>query len=547
MLLLLQQHRITFGALPNHHCTLSSIDLVYPDPPYNDALLSRFTDPGAGAISYGSGRDFFTNRDLAAGEEIFLNYGVCSRVIRMPQDPPSWQHEIPMPVDFTSARSVALHRWNEMSEAERQDSTVALEWPDVPNHFVKSLLPTLMSELRALAAVRGSGLETTKLLATVPRTVDWIKANGLCLENIVPKQSTIPGAGKGAFAQFVLVQGEIVVPSPMMHILDKEALNVYDDDWSISGTQLLMNYCLNHPDTPIFLCPNTNAVLLNHCSRRQPSPQCPDGPNAAFRWASGWNPDSEKWQAMMLEEIANQEGRSLAMEVVALREIAVGDEIFVDYGLDWETAWDAHVKSWKPSEKITDEWITAKEANEQGAILPAFISGDLREEPSHPYLFTGCIYKLTNQDEDEDYHTPYAEWKTASDEELLRWYADDGAWFRQNYSDHPDYSHWPCNVLKDNGDGTYIVQIQQSPHFKYNYPWSKGDGKPGPGGEQPWEKNGVPRLLTNYPRWSIHYFPKPYQSDQHLPSAFRHAIGMPEELVPQQWKTKTSFGDHVEL
>jgi hypothetical protein len=197
------------------------------------------------------------------------------------------------------------------------------------------------------------------------------------------------------------------------------------------------------------------------------------------------------------------------MEVVALREIAVGDEIFVDYGLDWEAAWEAHVKNWWPSEKTTDEWITAKEANEQEAILPAFVSGDLTEGTSHPYLFTACSYKLSNEDEHEDYHTPNNEWKKASDEEILN-------------------SHWPCDVLEDNnGDGTYTVRIQQIPFFFRS---------------QPWDKHGVPRLLTNYPRASIHYFP--IQSDQHLPSTFRHPMGMPEDLVPQQWKTKGSFGNH---
>jgi hypothetical protein len=466
---------------------------------------------------------------MAAGEEIFLNYGVCERYTRPPEEPPHWHYEVPLPVDFQRARKVALARWDVLSDAERQDSTATLAWPEnTENRFVQALLPTDMAELQALAAVRGSPLETTKLLATIPRTVDWIKANGLCLENIVPKRSTIPGAGKGAFAQFALAQGDIVVPSPMMHILDKDALNIYNDDHEVKGRQLLMNYCLNHPDTPIFLCPNTNAVLLNHCSKRQPSPQCPDGPNAAFRWASGWNPESEKWQAMTLDEIANEEGRSLAMEVVALREIAVGDEIFVDYGLDWEAAWEAHVKNWWPSEKTTDEWITAKEANEQEAILPAFVSGDLTEGTSHPYLFTACSYKLSNEDEHEDYHTPNNEWKKASDEEILEIYSDDGSRFVSSYAQHRDNSHWPCDVLEDNnGDGTYTVRIQQIPFFFRS---------------QPWDKHGVPRLLTNYPRASIHYFP--IQSDQHLPSTFRHPMGMPEDLVPQQWKTKGSFGNH---
>jgi hypothetical protein len=99
------------------------------------------------------------------------------------------------------------------------------------------------------------------------------------MENIIPKISTLPQAGQGAFANFNIARNEIIAPAPLMQILDKSALYIITQDGSHNGTQLLMNYCFGHKDSTLLLCPNTNAVLINHCSTR--SKGCgPDGPNA---------------------------------------------------------------------------------------------------------------------------------------------------------------------------------------------------------------------------------------------------------------------------
>ena len=51
----------------------------------------------------------------------------------------------------------------------------------------------------------------TRILAKsnlLPRDSDWIRSNGICLEKIRPGQSTIPDAGRGAFAQMFIKAGE---------------------------------------------------------------------------------------------------------------------------------------------------------------------------------------------------------------------------------------------------------------------------------------------------------------------------------------------------
>jgi hypothetical protein len=62
-------YQIGFGSLPNHHCVLGYLDIVYPDPPYVDTLADRFRDPSAGAFSYNRGREFIVTRPVEAASE----------------------------------------------------------------------------------------------------------------------------------------------------------------------------------------------------------------------------------------------------------------------------------------------------------------------------------------------------------------------------------------------------------------------------------------------------------------------------------------------
>ena len=185
------------------------------------------------------------------------------------------------------------------------------------------------------------------------------------------------------------------------------------------------------------------------------------------------------------------------------------------------------MQTWTPPKQPSKRWITAVEANNNmDEILPEFISGDLRETVNHPYLFTACQYYASESDEHENYQEEYAEWTELSDEKILKYYAergtDYGYWDKGGYSTHGDYTHWPCSVLYEEQMGTYTVRIHQSIYED----------------TLPWEENDVPRILTSYSRANIHYFVKPFAGDQFLPGAFRHPLGIPDEMFPDHWKNR---------
>lgn len=208
-------------------------------------------------------------------------------------------------------------------------------------------------------------------------------------------------------------------------------------------------------------------------------------------------------------------------------------EVYLDYGEDWESAWEDHLQSWKPPPRNAS-FISAQEANRRtGNILPDLISGDLRAVVDHPYLFTGCQYEVSTTDETQMIRGDALSdknWKTFSDKEILNRYATAGEKFDydngDSYASHSDRSHWPCSVLmeSDSQGNRYTVRIHQSPLRGVEPPETASD------------MNEVPRILTNYSRSSIHYFVKSEATDQQLPNAFRHPIGFPDHLFPTQWK-----------
>ncbi len=76
---------------------------IKPTPSeYDDTILNRFENPGAGAISYHMGRNFQATRDIQAGEELFDDYGDTWLDYR----PGTYADFVPRPQDYETAVSV---------------------------------------------------------------------------------------------------------------------------------------------------------------------------------------------------------------------------------------------------------------------------------------------------------------------------------------------------------------------------------------------------------------------------------------------------------
>ena len=365
-----------------------------------------------------------------------------------------------------------------------------------------SLLPQTVDEFNLFKGEDTQSMTRRLAENTIQkRSVEWIKENGICLDAIRPGKSNIPGAGWGAFAQGFIRKGDIVSPAPLLNVANRETFNIYEDevdeetgevvDSTVIGQQLLLNYCFGHTASQLLLCPQTNSILLNHCSKRTPElGQCgKDGPNAKAQWAQNWDVDTAEWLQMSLDEVIQKtstKSRGLSIEIIATRDISPGEEVTIDYGENWERDWVRHVKTWKAP--IDD-----------GTYIPVrtmIENNDLRtvdELKSNPYpenVQLVCFFWEPDIEEGEEISF------SATDLPV------DGI-------EASTYLE-PCEIVERSSEGGfYTVRI-----------FSKNDTV----------------SFEEYPEESISFRMKKYTSDMHLPGVFRHFIEIDDSIFPDGWK-----------
>jgi hypothetical protein len=138
------------------------------------------------------------------------------------------------------------------------------------------------------------------------REIKWLREHGTCLDNLKAGSSNIPHAGKGAFASRDIAKGDVVVPVPLLQIMGKTAIDMHKvhidhsgnfihDKSKRTGSQLLMNYCFSHFNTSFFLCPTTNAILINDFHGYY------NEPNAELKWSD--DTITMEWLKMSPEEM----------------------------------------------------------------------------------------------------------------------------------------------------------------------------------------------------------------------------------------------------
>jgi hypothetical protein len=69
------------------------------------------------------------------------------------------------------------------------------------------------------------------------KSIDWLKTNGMCVDNIMPMKSRITQAGRGAFATRRIKKGEVISPMPLVQVR-RDHLDVYEADESEDPDQI---------------------------------------------------------------------------------------------------------------------------------------------------------------------------------------------------------------------------------------------------------------------------------------------------------------------
>jgi hypothetical protein len=121
-----------------------------------------------------------------------------------------------------------------------------------------------------------SRLEKASIYDRKPaREVSWLQQHGWCIDNIDIALSTIPHAGRGAFARVALTVNTVVAPAPLQVFADRKMFQTYTKHAN-AAEQLYVNYCFQPATTRMLLFPYGQGVnLINHSTR----------PNVELRWS----------------------------------------------------------------------------------------------------------------------------------------------------------------------------------------------------------------------------------------------------------------------
>jgi len=482
----------------NCHLALKNVEKMTPE--FSFEGLHRSQDPGVGAFTPYHGCKTYVLRDIPAGGELFKDYGDNWFLGRT--------HTfglLPLTEDFEIAERMMrrLHQLLEkrnVPEATRRDFWQLMNRLTWKKSRTMNAIPLAYENLE-LVAKEGIGAAYQPLAM---RTLEDLEANGRCIDNIRPKPSTIRQAGRGAFATRFLPQNKIITGSPVMFIPSSDFFKMYDGDWfgkenidtdNLVGHQILMNYCWHHNESSIYLCPYGSGLnFINHNKTMA---------NVRLQWAKNGEMNHDASLLLLSPSLMiNSAAPKLHMDVVATRDIEPGEELFLDYGDAWEKAWLEHVERWETEADYSPEYVSPREWNKQNPHAMLRTEDEQEKDPYPENFDLYCLEEIT--------HPAANDYLTSEVAESL--------W-------EPSTQGYPCSVIER--------ELQESREYWYRVRYVDEDvHDPGFSDRQVWmESDWIVRE-------AMRFEDAPYSTDLFLDKAFRHPIGIPDDIFPEAWRGK---------
>ncbi|CAJ1957082.1 unnamed protein product [Cylindrotheca closterium] len=462
--------------------------------------------PGVGAFTPHHGRPTKARRDIPAGQELFVNYGEDYFTSR------EGYASVPLTQDYREADRITK-RFQILIIALRSLSLSAQGdlWKLVKNSTSwNSRLQNALYDRYEDVLRNDEGGAAYRHYNTSIRSLDWLEEHGACMDHIEAGVSTVPDAGRGAFARRFIKKGDVVSPTPLIHLPDRNILTIYDakvvlnpDDDSEhvltrdgdqpSHQQLMLNYCFGHRDSTLLLCPyGYLSALINHSYKE---------PNARISWSQKESiVGHPEWLNQSLKEWGNKGYAGLSLDFVALRDIEKSEEILIDYGIEWEEAWQKHVSNFKSPRK---DYIPAFELNRMADLRVKTIS-------EYDYKYHGINmfcrrYYVVQFDSDIEVSK---DWEGFEDDRNVL------------------LGIYPCRVVERHNDNSYTVEIIDKEYASVDdqYVWPHHEV--------------VSHILFNVPRDIFYFRDEPNHRDHHQKWSFRHDMRIPDDIFPEVWKNR---------
>jgi len=344
------------------------------------------------------------------------------------------------------------------------------------------------------------GLSTARY--SVPNSLQstsWLDAHGFCMDNMRMGRSTIPQAGMGAFAVRSMPEGSIVATTPVV-TLYQDLLKVAKESKNrdVNDLQLLINYCFGHPNTTLLMFPYSSTIhFINHGATNTNDQAGNDSTstNAMLRWSHSEYHASELLEKS-LQEMQELQKTGLMIDIVATRNISIGEEILIDYGNDWVEKWDEHLVHWEEcsNDNVPSPSALMRLNNDQSSILRTRSEQNSMPYPSH--VQTVCYFSKHHDYDDS--------------EGILRW----------QFTTTTEM--YPCSILARESFRNDQSQLDKSDTHLYMVHVIIDDS--------------TDAYVDNVPRYGIFFAEKAYQSNQLLKCGFRRFISLADDMVPESWK-----------
>ena len=501
-----------------------------------------------GAFTPYYGRQIYALRDLEPGSELYIDYSQdyfrtreeYADVVPLFKDYRDADRLLKGFINLTTTNKNSENIFNDLWEAVRAILSIRFGSSRKPNNKHNTLrvlnaLPKTHT-INYFQTIIDEGGTKNMHYNTSIQTLDWLEENGQCMDNIKDGISTIPNAGRGAFATRFIPEGELVAPAPLIQIYNRNILTMYerklikilDEEGNLQtiatrdvtkpiGYQLLVNYCFGHNSTTMLLCPyGMLTALINHAPGKKA--------NTKIQWSTkNQMMRHPEWINQSISEFQHISHTGLSFDFVALRDIEESEEILIDYGIEWENAWQKHVVA--SSSLRHPKYIPAFEMNKIHDLHISTV-----DEFSYEYIFgihTFCRIE-------------YIEFNGLPLQKYFRQHS-----YYYESRDDPEAHSVPCRVLQRlvktslDDDGTEKGHNNQDTRYIAEL-WGDielGDPYTGEGGRREVVLNHIViGILFDIPRDAFHFTDSPYSRAHHQESAFRHDMRIPDDMFPPKWR-----------
>jgi len=502
------------GSLPNSHMGLVNMGLR--GHTYDNVGYHRSRDVGVGAFSSRHNMTIEAIEYVPAGMELFLNYGdqyFTSKTKLLGQ--------VPLEDDYKEANKLlseflrnAQEQIQDDNENNNADSKVASMYDEMLNSIQNPRLKNALPPNYEIIVKEGKNKSAAMLsVPNVIRSSEWLAENGMCIDTLHPGPSTVPQAGRGAFASRSIQMGQVIAHIPLLH-MDRQKLRRFVGAEEITP-QLSINYSYGHENSSMVLLPYSPVVnFVNHNFDRSKI-------NAKLKWSTR-SLHQRHWEHDTVSEILPRQRVGLMMELIAIQDIPSGHEVFLYYGSRWEKAWMAHVSNWKPPTH-SDDYDNVEDLNHPENVNVRTLE-EQRDRPYGKNVVTLC-------------------WL-----DLIKLFSD-----VRRGSDHN--RHWENYRVERSGTSQsandnvakkceIIQRLETPPHGELE---GRSDGEIKPNTVYTvsvrFDATGSTDVfIEGVPRSEIFFENKKYTSDQFLKNAFRHVIDIPDDVFPAAWKNLDGVG-----